>query len=373
MSAAEIADYVSFRRAQRNLYGIVNKTFFIDVDSNISYFNTVKRNIEGLRVYTEIADMNETGAVLDAASRGKSSTGLLGGDRKRFTAEIHDNLPPVLRMSDLLAVTRIPPRNPAMKGRIVDMIRKLDRIKENMPEIPAGKRMYSDSNEIFIGGHGVVYSSLVGLAGELLIADPLVESEQYYADAKAYLYPKDDSENRKKLENLMPALASFDALFGLIKPYHGITDADLGPTKEFLQMREQLGSAYARIRQLGEQLEERQDIKILPKNKEAFEALLDLQKKLMASIGANEQNVYVKIPLEESVMILENIIISGLGDKLKEKDENLLTLAWGATRTLNDLDKTALLDQTHKKLVQDYSFGLLEFLASKGYTQTSLH
>jgi len=243
MSAGEIADYVSFRRAKRYLYNLATTKFPITgMNSELSYFKKIERGIRVLRLYSEIASMEETKRILEAAMAGKGLDGWhAGGRRKKLATEIYDTLPPVLRMSNLLSVTKMPPRNPAMKGRIVDLIRRLYDLKENMPEIPEGKYVNLNSTELFLGARGTMYSALAGILSEVKSVDPLAEAEDHYQDAYRYLNP-DDGYNvtAKKLENMMPAMASLEALFGVIKPYHDITDYDTGQLKELKDLQDML-------------------------------------------------------------------------------------------------------------------------------------
>jgi hypothetical protein len=242
MSAAEIADYVSFRFALRDLHGRADKKSFIDVDSHISYFEKVESDIIALRVYSELAGMEETERVLKTAATGKRRDGTFaGGDRKKFTSEIYSDLPAILRKADVLAVTKIPRRNPAMKNRMIDIMRRFERLKERVPSIPEGKNLYNDADEIFLGEHGKVYSGFVGILSEVKGVDPLVGVEDHYQDAYNYFNPENSHDDtREKLENMMPAMASIEALFGVLKPYHEISDSDIAPPKELTELQTKL-------------------------------------------------------------------------------------------------------------------------------------
>ena len=288
MSAVEINDYVSFRFALRDLHGRADEKSFIDVNSHIWYFEKVESDIIALRVYSELAGMGETERVLKTAATGKRRDGTFaGGDRKKFTSEIYSDLPAILRKADVLAVTKMPPRDPAMKGRIVDLIRRLYDLKENIPTIPEGKYMHMNADEIFLGEHGKMYSALVGMLSEVKSVDPLAKVEDHYQDAYSYLNPKYDKTG-KKLENMMPAMASIEALFGVLKTYHDITDYDTGQLKDIKDLQAMLSEV-----------------------REELEISEDANRRLLQYSPAASKSRYEPssvAPLEESVALLSGFV-----------------------------------------------------------------
>ncbi|MFH1623255.1 MAG: hypothetical protein ABIA12_01930 [Candidatus Aenigmatarchaeota archaeon] len=375
MSVEEIADYVSFRRAARNLYGLGKKSYFLDVESNMRYFDGVKIGIDALRIYQELANMKETETVLKDAVAGKGKGSIFAGKaRDRLVAEIYENLPAILRKSDLVAVAKMPKRNPAAKESVVSIMRNFKYIKENVPSIPDGKSLIHDSRELLLGPHGTMYSELAGMLSGLKAVDPLAESEEHYNDAHDYLHPKKSYTMEEDImKNLMPAIASMEALFGVLKPYHGISDSEISEPKDILRFKELLDAAYERIMELGEQLEQSAQIqqsvpvKIFPKNEDAFAELGHLQKKLMENVGSNSLSIDFKPTLNRSVRILEKTLLSSLdGDEGLDPDKKeFLKESWNLITALKGLKGDDQLDETRKELVKTYSFHLKEFLESK--------
>jgi hypothetical protein len=342
MSASEIADYVSFRRAQRDLSGLADWYPTINVDSQLSYFKDVERGIAALRTYSEISDMEESERVLNAAIAGKRTRSwVFGSRREKLADEIHYCLPPVLREAGMVALKRMPPRNPAMKGRIVDLIRRLYDLKENMPEIPAGECIYFNSEELFLGPHGATYSELVGMASELLSVDPLVAVESHYNAAREYLYPEKDDKNKKKLENLMQAIASFDALFGTIKTYHGITDYDTGRLKDIMDMQKTLSELQDEL-EISEAANRRllQYSPAAPKSRYEPSSIAPVEESIALLSGFVDESTVIKdgkLELNPNVETLERIFNS---IKTKLESTSFLVLYGQAQDSLDGVQKS---------------------------------
>jgi len=370
MSVAEIADYVSFRLARRDLGELVDWYPTIDADSQLRYFKRAERGLAGIRVYPEISGMEESGRALDAAIAGKETTSWFsGGRRKRIAAEMRASMRPVLRTSDKLVGSRLPPRNQAARDKVASVIKRFYALGD-MPAIPEGKSVYRDADEIFLGPTGTWYSTMAGVLSETKAVDPLSEAENPYQDALAFLYPEKDADDvRQKIENLTPARASIDALFGIIKPYYNIADEEVFDQSG----NQQLEAAYRRIFELGQALDSAtRGITLLPKHIGDLDELAKLQKELMADVGANRPVSDMKIIVDKSVRTLEVIVLAGLGDEgLDQRKRTLLTDAYDLSTELGGMKRDILLDDTHKELVKNYSFELLELIKSKEPRETS--
>jgi len=292
MSAAEIADYVSFGLARRQLTDIC-KEYLIPVINGQeelvkSDFATIEGYIRTLLIYPEMANIAESRTVLEKAAYVKGIDGWGAKDKRRkATAELYTNLLPVLSKSGTLMVSKRPRKNPEVKSRIIPIMRRFDVIKNNIPGIPEGLSVsFLDAEELFMGAHGTMYADLKGILAELKSAYPLAEVEDHYQDTYKLMNPRpiidslsgevdESSMKEKKLQDLPSAIASLAALFAVLKTEYDITDEEVGYIPGLKEARAELERMTAVSTMLLEQLEDAErEPAIKPFNLKPFEKSL---------------------------------------------------------------------------------------------------